>query len=449
MPGVSSGRHASAALLVLLPVACALQTGGLGGAATTGTGGHAGGASASASTGSTGGPRCGDGVQQAPEGCDGTDFGGATCASLGFSGGPLACTSDCTVDETGCVAWYALGWKKRRLITIDHTKVTGPLTAFPVALVSIDASLLGALAPGGADVVVTGADAINKLEVEVEEADATTLVVWVSVPALSSTADTTLYLYYGNPAAAAAAPTDAASVWGGEQAVWHLGEATTSGKDGTPHADSTGNGHTGTQNGNGSAVGKLGRGQTFDGNADYIDVAAPSTIVLGTSACTISAWIKTASTNAQGIVLKANPSQHESNDHSFGVSKGGDQKLGLDEGNVGFIEGTHPLTDGQWHHVAWTQAVGASSESWDLWVDGAHEAGPSMMNAQPDVATHAVRIGWNNGGSYFGGFFSGVIDEVRISGAVRTPAWLSTSYANQNDPASFATFGPEETAPAP
>jgi hypothetical protein len=36
------------------------------------------------------------------ENCDGPDLGRATCKSLGFGGGTLACTSACTFDITGC-----------------------------------------------------------------------------------------------------------------------------------------------------------------------------------------------------------------------------------------------------------------------------------------------------------------------------------------------------------
>ncbi len=437
---------APAALLAILPVACAFQTGGLGGAPAGGTGGHA---PTTTTTGTATGPRCGDGVRQGSEACDGKDLDGASCASLGFSGGPLACGSDCTLDESGCVTWYSLGWKKRRLVTLDHTKVAAELTGFPVALVVTDATLVGALTPSGADVVVTGADARGKLDTEVELVDksAIALVVWVSVPDLSSTADTKLYLYYDNPAAAA--PASGASVWTGEQAVWHLGDAATSGMKGAQHADSTAHGHTGTQSGNGVTGGKIGRGQSFDGTKSYIDVAAPDGIVLGDADCTISAWIKTSSMSPQGVVLKVNPAQHEANDRSFGVSRGNDQQLGLDQGWVGFIGGMRTVTDGQWHHVAWTQAMGTADATWDLYVDGAHDAGPTPMNAQPDVAGHAVRIAWDNGGSYFDGFFSGVIDEVRISSVVRGAPWIATSYANQSDPASFAALGPEESAPSP
>ena len=47
---------------------------------------------------------CGDGVRDGMEACDGPDLGGATCTSLGFSGGALACDPTCRYDTSGCVA---------------------------------------------------------------------------------------------------------------------------------------------------------------------------------------------------------------------------------------------------------------------------------------------------------------------------------------------------------
>lgn len=47
---------------------------------------------------------CGDGVQHVgSEDCDGDDFGGITCADLGFSGGTLICLANCVFDRSGCV----------------------------------------------------------------------------------------------------------------------------------------------------------------------------------------------------------------------------------------------------------------------------------------------------------------------------------------------------------
>lgn len=48
---------------------------------------------------------CGDGAATGAESCDGADLGGATCESLGYSSGSLACTSGCGYDVSGCVAY--------------------------------------------------------------------------------------------------------------------------------------------------------------------------------------------------------------------------------------------------------------------------------------------------------------------------------------------------------
>jgi hypothetical protein len=52
--------------------------------------------------------RCGDGTKDAPEACDPgdgvlpADLGGATCETLGYHPGTLACSDDCHFDPTGC-----------------------------------------------------------------------------------------------------------------------------------------------------------------------------------------------------------------------------------------------------------------------------------------------------------------------------------------------------------
>jgi len=45
---------------------------------------------------------CGDGVADTGEGCDGDDLGGQICEDLGFDGGSLACTLNCTLYMSGC-----------------------------------------------------------------------------------------------------------------------------------------------------------------------------------------------------------------------------------------------------------------------------------------------------------------------------------------------------------
>jgi beta-glucanase (GH16 family) len=47
---------------------------------------------------------CGNDVQESGEDCDGADLGGATCVSLGFESGTLACDGACGFDTSSCVA---------------------------------------------------------------------------------------------------------------------------------------------------------------------------------------------------------------------------------------------------------------------------------------------------------------------------------------------------------
>jgi len=46
---------------------------------------------------------CGDGQIAGTEQCDGTNLGGQTCITKGFTGGTLSCTSSCTFDTSQCV----------------------------------------------------------------------------------------------------------------------------------------------------------------------------------------------------------------------------------------------------------------------------------------------------------------------------------------------------------
>jgi len=45
---------------------------------------------------------CGDDVAEGDEGCDGADLKGNDCSSLGYDSGDLACNSDCTFNENNC-----------------------------------------------------------------------------------------------------------------------------------------------------------------------------------------------------------------------------------------------------------------------------------------------------------------------------------------------------------
>ncbi len=52
---------------------------------------------------------CGDDLREGLERCDGDDLGGKTCLSLGFEGGTLSCTASCAFDTSGCGEPFTCG----------------------------------------------------------------------------------------------------------------------------------------------------------------------------------------------------------------------------------------------------------------------------------------------------------------------------------------------------
>lgn len=81
-----------------------VSVGGHGGEGGMGGDGAAGSASSSSSSSGTGGnSNCGNGTIDPGEQCDGSDFGGKTCASIGLGSGDLLCNQFCGIVASGCV----------------------------------------------------------------------------------------------------------------------------------------------------------------------------------------------------------------------------------------------------------------------------------------------------------------------------------------------------------
>ncbi len=143
-----------------------------------------------------------------------------------------------------------------------------------------DGSLLSLVQDDGDDIAFTDY-AGTQLAHEIEHYDPATgeLVAWVNVPSLSSTLDTSLYMYFGNREATN--QQNAAAVWDSDYVlVQHLNETT-----GT-HYDSTAYGNDGTADNLASqdAAGKIDGADEFQNQAGLIDVGTdPSLDVFGPS----------------------------------------------------------------------------------------------------------------------------------------------------------------------
>jgi cysteine-rich repeat protein len=73
------------------------------------------------------GARCGDGTVDVAEDeeCDGENFNGASCQSLGFGGGQLACTTECRRDLSDCSSVCGNGFLEGEETCDDETRQTG------------------------------------------------------------------------------------------------------------------------------------------------------------------------------------------------------------------------------------------------------------------------------------------------------------------------------------
>jgi len=192
-------------------------------------------------------------------------------------------------------------------ITIDSSNVTSDLNNFPYLIhIASNAGLAANARADGYDLVFTSDDEVTKLNHEVEKYVAATgeLVAWVKIPFLSSSVDTDIYLYYGNPSATD--QSNAAGVWDTNyNGVWHLNEDVADEGSGGTHFDSTSNNNDGSQSGNVETVGRIANGQEFDGEAspnnDAITIGDPAngSLDFGTSSFSYSVWVYVTSSAGQ------------------------------------------------------------------------------------------------------------------------------------------------------
>jgi len=187
--------------------------------------------------------------------------------------------------------------------------------------------------------------------------------------------------------------------------------------------DSSGNARNGTAVGNPDFVaGKVGQAINLSGLNDYVEITGYKGI-LGSSAITVTAWIKTVSTDTGAIVgLGPNVAGER---FGFRVDVG---RLRL-EHQGGNIQGDTLVIDGAWHHVAVTVQENATISYPEviLYLDGTDDTRPTT---DPDAfnltAGEDVRIGSRPSDN--DRFFLGQIDEVRIYNGTLTQeeiAWLS------------------------
>jgi hypothetical protein len=327
--------------------------------------------------------------------------------------------------------WWDSEWMYRKEITISSSEIPADLEDFPFLINITDNDLANKVQSDGDDIVFTDEED-NKLDHEIESyIDVNgSLVVWVKIPNLSSTIDTILYMYYGNPSCANQENVE--EVWDSDfEAVWHLAE-TNGGID--AWKDSTGNGYDGTdilmnQSDNGTdfdAQGMINGAVQLDGYNDSINTSLYPT----NTSRTLEFW-----GNFDTLSGDSTVGCHDRANHRFYAGlRGSNAFFGV--GDTASADVPVNATTGIWYYIS----IIANETTASYYLNG--QKITSFAYSQSGNSSASFMIGFTNGNEH--GYINGFVDEVRVSYIDRSTDWIVTCYNIQKDPNSFYTIGIEE-----
>lgn len=345
-------------------------------------------------------------------------------------------------------SWWNRSFGFRKQFTVNEAKIAATLTNYPLLVDITDTDLqMHVQQTNGNDIAFVNGS--NKLDHQIEmyESSIGHLIAWVRIPTLIMAFFNTFYIYYGN--ATCRNQQNPSQVWESNfHGVWHLNETPTSQifnhvYDSTSHKNSGTAYNSPTYN----AVGKIGYGMSFDGLNDYVSCGDPAdgSLDFGTGSFTLECWVKigTSAVVAVDIIGKRYticPSA------SYGYALGLDHcflDAELDEISCHDLgPGKTSLSSVTWHHLA---IVFDRTTNANYYLDGRLDDFKIINNWKntSSSSNNFLFCRYYNGVTWT--YFSGTLDEVRVSQGTRTAAWILTSYYNQYSPSTFYSIDDEET----
>ena len=345
----------------------------------------------------------------------------------------------------------------RKNIVINHLRVAGTFADFPVCINMYDSDLHNPtkVQLDADDIVFVSNGIVLPHEVELFEQNYNStmahLVAWVKANVSSST-DTAITMYYGNPILGSQENPEA--VWSNSFAgVWHLAETPT-GAAGeiTDSSPANNDGSTlGSMSSSDSVTASIGKGLRLDGINDIIMV--PKSSVLddvndrGTLQLWIN-WVNAADGGYQRVLTTRNR-------FPLGGGRNGLEWASQPLGNHYFYPwgggsynlGPNPFTNSKWHYLVVTYDY--STKDALIYVDGA----PMTLNATyiptswTQLATYDDWLWGGNLPDYPESAVAGMFDEIRVSDVARSAQWIQTEYNCQSSPNTFYTVGAESQRP--
>jgi len=354
------------------------------------------------------------------------------------------------------MTWLS-GWKKRIKITVDHTKIDGDLSNFPVLLKVTSSGVFTELGANSKKIAVTASSGVTQNYVEIENWDNGNTVAWLwtKVPTVVSGIDTDIYLYYDNSKAdntdyvGDIGSASAKNVWDSNfVGVWHMCQDPSGGA--SCIKDSTSNVHHGTPNGSmtsGDLVdGKIGKALNFDGNDDRIEITDHNDFDFTTSFTgEVIAKILTDYNSGWHVLFAKGADsgnlrlwQIEIVIDGTKVAKGAIRKSSSDD--VALVGDNFAWSvDTQYNFII---TYDKSATELKLYKDGVQFG--STLSHDEDMVISALPInigcGWYAGSNV--DFINAVIDGVRFSNTARSAPWIKATYYSNWD--TLLTYGNEE-----
>jgi len=340
----------------------------------------------------------------------------------------------------------------RKQIEVNSSMVDSDLSNFPVLVSITDADLKNNADTTGYDIIFTSSEVnwrtgtySDILPHEIEKWDSSTgkLVAWVKLDSISSTTNTSFYIYYSS--ICVLDKQDASGVWDDDYvAVWHKNDATS-----TTIKSSTINTLTGTKKGVGEpteTTGYIGNAQEYDGTGDYITLGTNviEQLLNGTSGITVSAWIKPDDFSETKYIWYG--LVHSSSVHT--TFRSNDNKLRLNArsqstDDLQSVTSTVDIGTGVWHHLV--GVVDYANGDLILYINGSYDTNVSATfdSSSLSIGTPSIESQIGNHPTS-GRDFDGIIDELRVSKTVRSADWINAEYNTMNSPSTFLAFGAQE-----
>lgn len=357
-------------------------------------------------------------------------------------------------------ASFESGYCFRRTVTIDHTKVAGgvDLTDFPI-LVGGTHTYLRTEANGGKvkntngyDIIfATDNQGVNKLDHEVERYIASTgeILMWVRIPNLSVSADTIIYMFYGNQTITTS-EENKTGVWDSNYVgVWHMNQTPS---PGGLLLDSTVNANHVTFNSAMSSgdliTGTIGNGIDFDGTVNDSIISENQTSLQTPTNVSIEAWMKKTNDTDGFIMIRDVGSTINYGLKITGTSEIRFNYSTIAQGESRYTTSGNGFPQNNWYFISFSNTFGTPSSA-AFYLNGQSKSGSwsGSANYLPTLD--------NGAGISFGSAQSNPaqvqLDEVRVSKSIRSQGWMQTDYNNQSSPTTFITIGNEDnnnTAPS-